>query len=246
LSNITLINGEALSEMNKLPKNIVDLIFVDLPYGTTQNKWDVIIPLDDMWKSFYHVLKETGIIVLTATQPFTSQLVVSNLKDYKYDLIWEKPLASGQLNVNKQPLRAHEHILIFYKKFNTYNEQLSIGDPYHIKRKPGTSTNYGTQKESELFNEGTRRQRSVLKIQNNRIEGGHPTQKPERLTELIIKTYSNENDTVLDCCMGSGTTGVSSKLLKRNFIGIELDPNYFNMAKERIDKTKVSKIEFER
>lgn len=245
MNSITLINGECLQEMDKLKEHEVDLIFVDLPYGTTQNKWDTIIPLEEMWKMFYKVLKEDGRIVLTAAQPFTSQLIMSNMKDFKYDLIWEKTISSGQLNVNKQPLRSHEHILIFYKQFKTYNEQLEKGDPYHIKRKEPHSDNYGTQKESELFNEGTRRPKSIIKIKNPRMKDQHPTQKPEELTNYIIKTYSNENDLVLDCCMGSGTTGISCKKLNRNFIGIELDKTYFDKAKERIDNTKLTKIIFE-
>lgn len=242
---INLINGEALIEMDKLQSNSVDLIFVDLPYGTTQNDWDVIIPLDKMWEMFYKVLKEDGRIVLTAAQPFSSQLIMSNLKDFKYDIIWEKTISSGQLNVSKQPLRSHEHILVFYKKFSVYNEQLTKGDPYTITRKNPKSENYGSQRENSLVNEGTRRARSVIKIKNNRVKDGHPTQKPEVLCEYIIKTYSNEGEVVLDCCMGSGTSGVASKRLKREYIGIELNEEYFNIAKERIDAIRLTKIGFE-
>lgn len=242
---INLINGEALAEMDKLDPNSVDLIFVDLPYGTTQNDWDIIIPLDKMWEAFYKVLKEDGRIVLTAAQPFSSQLIMSNLKDFKYDIIWEKTISSGQLNVSRQPLRSHEHILVFYKKFSVYNEQLTKGDPYKITRKSPKSENYGAQKENSLVNEGTRRARSVVKIKNNRVKDGHPTQKPEELCEYIIKTYSNEGELVLDCCMGSGTSGVAAKRLKRDFIGIELKEEYFNIAKERIDSVRLTKIGFE-
>lgn len=242
---INLINGEALAEMDKLDPNSVDLIFVDLPYGTTQNDWDIIIPLDKMWEAFYKVLKEDGRIVLTAAQPFSSQLIMSNLKDFKYDIIWEKTISSGQLNVSRQPLRSHEHILVFYKKFSVYNEQLTKGDPYKITRKSPKSENYGAQKENSLVNEGTRRARSVVKIKNNRVKDGHPTQKPEELCEYIIKTYSNEGELVLDCCMGSGTSGVVAKRLKRDFIGIELKEEYFNIAKERIDSVRLTKIGFE-
>lgn len=227
--------GEALSVMKRLPDASVDLIAVDLPYGVTQNKWDSVIPLEEMWSEFRRVRKPKGAVVLTATQPFTSALVVSNLKEFKYDIIWEKSICSGQLNVKHQPMRAHESVLVFCEGRTTYNEQLLPGEPYQIKRKakfegPG----YGAQRESEKANTGYRHAKSVLAISNPRVKGGHPTQKPEDLMRWLIRTYSNPGEVVLDCCLGSGTTGVAALREGRKFIGIELDEVYFQGAAQRI------------
>lgn len=233
---MTLIQGEALAEMRKLKDKSIDMIMTDLPYGTTQNKWDEIIPFPEMWSEFNRVIKDNGAIVLTATQPFTSKLIMSNLKDFKYDIIWEKTISSGQLNVKRQPMRSHESILVFFKKQPTYNEQKTEGTPYQIKRKADYQDgNYGKQKDSEKINTGFRHAKSILKVSNPRVKGGHPTQKPVELMEILIKMFTNENETVLDCCMGSGTTGVACKKLNRKFIGIELDPKYFSGAKKRIE-----------
>lgn len=232
-----LYNDNCIKVMGKLPEHSFDLIATDLPYGTTQNKWDEIIPFDIMWKSFYRLLKSTGIVVLTAAQPFSSKLVMSNLKDFKYETIWEKTVGSGQLNIKKQPLRVHESILVFYRKFNTYNEQCTEGAPYIIKIKVTfKGEGYGKQTDSEKINSGFRHAKSIIKVPNPRIKGGHPTQKPLKLFEYIVKTYSNEGDLVLDCCMGSGTTGEAALKLNRNFIGIELDKNYFFKANERLSQ----------
>ena len=234
---IKLYNGDAIEGMKLLPSNSIDLICVDLPYGTTQNKWDVIIPLDDMWKEFNRVKTERGIIALTAAQPFTSILVASNLKQFKYDLVWEKSISSNQLNVKKQPLRSHESVLIFYDKPGTYNEQRTEGKPYKINRKSVRNGGcYGDQVSSSKDNDGFRHARSVIKIANPRIKGGHPTEKPVALMEYLIKCYSNEGDTVLDCCMGSGSTGEAAKTWNRKFIGIELNGGYFKKAKRRLEK----------
>lgn len=241
MSNYTLIEGEALCEMAKLPANSINLISVDVPYGTTQNKWDIIIPPKEMFSECDRLLTKDGIMVMTATEPFTSMLIVNNIEmklslKFKYDLIWEKTISSGQLNVNRMPLRSHESILVFNKGKGTYNEQKLKGDPYSIKRKAPNKSNYGEQKDSELINDGTRRARSVIKISNPRIKGGHPTQKPIQLMDYIINTYSNENDTVLDFCMGSGSCGVSAIKNNRHFIGIELDNFYYTMAHNNIEK----------
>lgn len=229
--NYDLIFGDAIENMAKLKEKSIDLILVDLPYGVTNNKWDVIIPFDEMWEQFNRIKKNNAAMVLTATQPFASMLVMSNLKQFKYDVIWEKTICSGQLNVKHRPLRAHESILVFYDKIPTYNEQKTEGKPYKIKREGnGTENCYCRQKASEKDNEGFRHAKSVVKIPNQRIKGGHPTQKPVALLEMLIKTFSNENDIVLDCCMGSGSTGVAAMNLNRKFIGIEKELNYFDMA----------------
>jgi len=236
LKYFKLINGECLKELKTLPEASINLIAVDLPYGTTQNKWDAIIPFDKMWDAFNRILVPNGIIVLTATQPFTSKLITSNIDNFKYEIIWEKTIGSGQLNIKRQPLRVHESILVFYKVFGTYNEQKTEGEPYKINRKiKSKGEGYGKQTNSSKENDGFRHAKSILKISNPRIKNGHPTQKPLALMEYIIKTFSNENDIVLDCCMGSGTTGEAAINLNRKFIGIELDKKYFEIAKIRIN-----------
>ena len=235
--NICLIHGDCLEKMKDISNNYIDLILTDLPYGITQNKWDSIIPIDKLWEQFNRISKEETIIVLTASQPFSSKLILSNIDNFKYEIIWEKTIGSGQLNIKRQPLKVHESILIFYKKFNTYNEQKTIGEPYSIKRKVNfAEQNYGKQKDSEKQNDGFRHAKSVIKLSNPRTKGGHPTQKPVELMEYIIKTFSNENDIVLDCCMGSCSTGIASKNLNRKFIGIESDEKYFNMSLNNISK----------
>lgn len=238
-SDIELWKGDCLVEMKRIIHKTIDLIVVDLPYGTTKNKWDAIIPFDQMWAEFNRVLKDDGVVVLTAAQPFTSKLVMSNLDNFKYEIIWEKTVGSGQLNIKRQPLRVHESVLVFYKQFKTYNEQKTAGEPYNINRKINfKGESYGKQTDSHKENTGFRHARSVIKISNPRIKGGHTTQKPLELMEYVIKTYSNKGDVVLDCCMGSGTTGVAAKNLKRRFIGIEIDNYWFNKAQQRIQSSK--------
>lgn len=230
-----LFQGDCLHEMNNISDHSVDFILTDLPYGTTQNKWDVVIPFEPLWKQYRRVLKSTGIVALTAAQPFTSMLVNSNPKMFKYDLIWEKTIASGQLNVRRQPLRTHESILIFYDKPGTYHEQKTLGEPYAIKRTiKSKGEGYGKQQDSQKTNTGFRHAKSVIKIANPRIKQGHPTEKPVPLLEYLIKTYSNENDIVLDSCMGFGSTGVACANLNRRFIGIERDSNSFDKAKKKL------------
>lgn len=205
-----MFHGDCLKIMPSLPSNSIDLILCDLPYGVTNNKWDSVIDLSLMWKEYKRIIKENGVIILTATQPFTSQLVMSNLEYFKYDLVWEKTISSNQLNVKYQPLRSHESILVFYKKPPTYHEQKTSGKPYKIKRKAEYKDgNYHKQSPSEKINDGFRHARSVIKISNPRIKGGHPTEKPVELLEYLIKTYTDEGDLVLDNCMGHGSTGVA-------------------------------------
>lgn len=230
-----LYKGDCLEILPNLVDKSIDMIFCDLPYGVTNNKWDSVIDLDRLWVEYKRLIKDNGAIVLTATQPFTSRLVNSNPKWFKYDLVWEKTIASGQLNVRHQPLRVHESILVFYNKKPVYNEQKTKGDPYEIKRKADyKNDSYNKQKSSEKKNDGYRHARSVIKISNPRIKGGHPTEKPVELLEYLIKVYSNEGDTILDNCMGHGSTGVACLNLNRNFIGIELDDRYFQVATNKL------------
>lgn len=234
--NNCLIYGDCIKIMENIKlNNFVDLILVDLPYGISKNKWDNIIPLEQMWENFNKILKSNGVVVLTSTQPFTTMLINSNIKKFKYDMIWEKTISSGQLNVKKMPLRNHENILIFYQGKITYNEQLTIGKPYEIKRKINyNNRGYNEQKDNNKINNGFRHAKSVLKISNPRIKGGHPTQKPLELMDYFIKTFTNENELVFDCCCGSGTTLVSACKLNRNYLGIENNENYYDYSKERL------------
>lgn len=234
-----IICGDCLKVMKDIPDKSVDLILCDLPYGTTRNKWDIVIPLEPLWKEYERIIKDNGAIVLTAVQIFASHLVMARPQMFKYDIIWKKTIASGQLNVNNQPLRLHEHILVFYKKQPTYNQQLTKGKPYSIEREGNyKGESYNKQTASSKENNGFRHPTSVLEIPNPRIKNGHPTQKPVELFRWIIKTYTNKGDLVLDNCIGSGTTAVACLETSRNYIGIELDKKYCNMAKNRI-KSKI-------
>ncbi len=238
---IDLYNGEALEIMDKLiSKGIkVDAVICDPPYGTTACKWDKVIPFDEMWIRLNKLIKLNGAIVLFGAEPFSSTLRISNIKDYKYDWIWEKARPSNPLMANKQPLRYNELISVFYSNQSTYNPQKIKG-----KRNNGngnkTSIHFNqiTQKISR-YNENTsdmKYPKSILKF-NNYIIKVHPTQKPEALLEYLIKTYTHENELVLDFTMGSGSTMVACKRTNRKGIGIEIDEEYFKIAKERIDKT---------
>lgn len=228
-----IYNQDCLEGMKRIPDRSVDMILCDLPYGTTRNKWDTVIPLDELWGQYDRVIKDNGAIVLTAAQPFTSVLVTSNLKHFKYDITWDKSQVTGFLNAKKMPLRKHEDILVFYKKLPTYNPQFTQGKAYQVTREHGTS-NYGKQSANKTNNDGKRFPTSLLNIPQIREKGGHPTQKPVALFEYLIKTYTNEGETVLDNCMGSGTTAIACMNTGRNFIGFELDKTYHEKTLERI------------
>lgn len=223
--------------MPQLAEGSIDLIAVDPPYQKTQNRWDLIIPLEPMWQQVKRVLKPKGIAVFTGVQPYTSMLIMSNLDWFKYDMVWQKTIGSGQLNINRQPLRVHEAVLVFYDKFGTYNEQTTKGSPYKIKRKVSKfQSSYGKQRDHETVNKGIRRAKTIVKVRNPRIKDGHDTEKPVELMEYIIKTYSNPGETVLDFAMGRGTSGVASLKNDRKFIGIEKDKYWFERAEDRIKK----------
>jgi len=234
-----ILKGDCLDLMKKIPDEGIDMILCDLPYGTTRNKWDAIIPFESLWKAYERIIKPNGAIVLTAAQPFSSALVMSNPKLFKYEWIWEKTIASGQLNVNKQPLRIHEAVLVFYKRPPTYNQQMEPGNPYSIKRKvtfegPG----YNKQVASSKENTGYRHPKSILTIPNPRIEGGHPTQKPVELFKYLIKTYTDVGEVVLDNCIGGGTTAVAAIQTDRQFIGMELNAEYVKMSQKAIAEAR--------
>jgi DNA modification methylase len=235
-----LYNGEALEVMDKLIAEgvVVDAIITDPPYGTTACKWDSVIPFDAMWERLNKLIKPNGAIVLFGSEPFSSALRMSNIKNYKYDWIWNKVQKSNFLNAKKQPLRSNETISVFYKKQCTYNYQKSTGhkkkEVINIKRK--SVDLYNKQTGIQNYSSTERYPHTILTFsKDTQKESFHPTQKPVALMEYLIKTYTNENEFVLDFTMGSGTTGVACKNLNRKFIGIEMDKGYFGIAKKRIE-----------
>ena len=230
---ISLKKGDCLERMKELEDNSIDLILCDLPYGTTRNKWDSIINLDLLWEQYNRVIKHNGAIVLFAQTPFDKVLGCSNIGMLKYEFIWEKDNATGFLNAKKMPLKIHENILVFYKNLPTYNPQMRIGFKPYKTVSSTKSSNYGEYTQVTTESKGERYPISLIKFTRDK-DKLHPTQKPVALLEWLIKTYTNEGDLVLDNCMGSGSTGVACIQTKRDFIGIELDNDYFELAKERI------------
>jgi DNA modification methylase len=239
---IDLRKGDCLEVMKEIPSGSIDAIITDPPYGTTKCKWDSVIDLGLMWKQLNRVIKPNGAIILFAQTPFDKVLGASNLNMLRYEWIWEKTQATGHLNANKMPMKAHENILVFYKKLPTYNPQKTTGhkpmNSYTKYLKTQNNTDIYGEMKQEMSGGGNtdRYPRSVITYSSDKQkEQLHPTQKPVALMEHLIKTYTNENETVLDFTMGSGSTGVAAKNLNRNFIGIEMDNYYFDVAKERIN-----------
>ena len=233
---IDLIKGDCLEVMKSIPSGSVDAIITDPPYGTTACKWDSVINFDLMWEQLNRIIKTNGAIVLFGSEPFSSALRMSNIKNYKYDWVWVKEQGTGFLNSKKQPLRNNEQISVFYKKQPAYNPQMRKGfKPYSCKQGKTKTENYGKQTGALTVSNGERYPLNTLNFKRD-VKKQHPTQKPVELMEYLIKTYTNENETVLDFTIGSGSTGVACKNTKRNFIGIEQDENYFNIAKERINE----------
>lgn len=226
-----LYNGDCLEVMKELPDNSVDMILCDLPYGTTACKWDSIIPLNLLWEQYKRLIKDNGVIVLTASQPFTSKLIMSNLEMFRYCWVWEKEQGVNFLQAKKQPLKVHEDICVFSKKQPIYYPQMTEGKPY-ISGKGDSGEVTGKVKKKQTKNKGTRYPRSVIRFK--RETGLHPTQKPVALFEYLIKTYTEVGDTVLDNCVGSGTTLFAAEKNKRNSIGIEKDPQYCEIARDRM------------
>jgi len=230
--------GDCLQLMKQIDDKSINLILCDLPYGVTaRNKWDVIIPFEKMWEQYKRIIKEDGAIILTATQPFASMLVMSNIKMFKYDLIWDKKAVTGFLNAKKMPLRRHESILVFYKNLPVYNPIKTKGKLIMKCTKAKQTSNYNDASNRPLpYMSDEYYPTSILEIGNSRVKNGHPTQKPIELFEYIIKTYSKEGDVILDNCIGSGTTALACIRTKRNFIGIELSEEYCKLSEERIQK----------
>lgn len=235
-----LLNGDCLDIMQEIPGGSVDLILCDPPYGTTDCKWDNVLPLDKLWAEYKRVLKPNGAAVLFAAQPFTTRLISSNRKAFRYCWYWVKNQPTGFTYARYQPMRKVEDICVFYEKMPTYNPQglLAVKNP-KIRQKPSADRE-SIYKRGTLAKPYTTRftnwPKNVLQFSTER--GLHPTQKPVPLLEYLVKTYTNEGDTVLDSCMGSGSTGVACKRTGRRFIGIEQDPKYYEIARKRIEETK--------
>jgi site-specific DNA-methyltransferase (adenine-specific) len=238
MTNVILLNEDCLEAMQVIPDGSIDMILADPPYGTTACKWDSVIPFEPMWEQLKRVVKPNGGIVMTASQPFTSALVMSNVKMFAYEWVWVKSKITGVLNAKKMPVRKHEQVLVFSntKTTGTYNPQGLVAKGT-ITKQGGNSDNYRSRSSEAYVQEWTNWPRDVLEVPS---EGKtvHPTQKPVALMEYLIKTYTNEGETVLDFTMGSGTTGVACVNTDRNFIGIELDPEYFAIADKRISEAE--------
>ena len=233
--------GDCLELMKGIPDGSIDMILCDLPYGTTRNKWDTVIPLDLLWNQYERIIKENGAILLFAQTPFDKVLGCSNLKLLKYEWIWQKEAGTGFLNAKKMPLKNSENILVFYKSLPVYNPQMLAGKPYKCKQ-GGDSGNYGDYDRVVTENDGERYPVNIIKFNRDRSRF-HPTQKPLALLEYLIKTYTNPGEVVLDNCMGSGSTCVAAVNTGRHYIGFELDPTYFGMACKRLDEAERKVVE---
>jgi site-specific DNA-methyltransferase (adenine-specific) len=244
MKNYNLYQGDCLEIMKTIPENSVDFICCDPPYGTTSIKWDQVIDFNEMWNCYDKIIKPKGVICLFGSQPFSSQLICSKLNWFRYELIWNKNKCGSPGLAKYRPMKTHENILVFYKKpGGTYNPQMEKGEPYSRTSKnpegyvgKKNEHNYGLKPRKSFTNNGTRYPKSILNISRDfsAQQQVHPTQKPVPLLEWLIKTYSNENEVVLDNCMGSGSCGVAAVNLNRKFIGIELENDYYNISKERI------------
>ena len=246
---IELWQGDCLELMKDIPDGSVDLVLTDPPYGTTACKWDSVIPFEPMWEQLNRIIKPNGAICLFGSEPFSSALIMSNIKHFKYDWIWDKQRGSNFQNARKQPMKQHENVCVFYKKQCTYNPQMVKYNGKKVTNKPSetnakfksiVASNSPTMQIKPYKDNGYRYPCDILNIRREKLGSTvHPTQKPVALLEYLIKTYTNENETVLDNCMGSGTTGVACKRLNRRFIGMEKDEKYFNIAKERIENESI-------
>ena len=235
-----IFNGDCLELMKDIPDESVDAVICDLPYGTTSNKWDSIIPLDKMWEAYDRICKPTAAIVLTASQPFTSMLVMSNVKNFRHEWIWIKNRGSNFANTVREPFKEHEEVVVFSKGHWTYNKQMQPRTGGGLER---TKYNCKFNSQSDNYRKFETREDNTLTEMRvpsswqkfNTETGLHPTQKPVELFAYLVRTYTNEGDTVLDSCCGSGTTAIAAIREKRNFICIEKDPHYYEVAKKRIE-----------
>ena len=234
--NIDLRCGDCLELMKDIPSGSVDCILADVPYGTTACKWDSVIPFEPMWEQLNRIIKPNGAICIFGSEPFSSALRMSNIKNFKYDWIWEKEQGANFMLCKYQPYKVHEIVSVFSKAKHNYFPQMTEGKPY-ISGKGTSGEITGNRPKVQTKNEGKRYPRSIQRFNTEKNKSTHPTQKPIALLEYLIKTYTNEGETVLDNCMGSGSTGVACINTNRNFIGIELDKGYFDIAQKRITKS---------
>ena len=240
VSGSALVLGDCLEVMKYIPDNSIDMILCDLPYGTTACKWDTIIPFDKLWEQYERIIKDNGAIVLTGSQPFTSALIMSNPKLFKYELIWDKKTGLGFLDSKFRPLKSHENIILFglggcsngSKIQMKYNPQGLIETTKQNKNTKSNILNSEPKKRDNLGTTHTNYPKSIHTF--SRVSGNHPTEKPLELMKYLIKTYTNENDLILDNCMGSGTTCLAAKELNRKFIGIETEQKYYDIAVSRV------------
>ena len=249
MTSSELLQGDCLELMQEIPDKSVDLICCDPPYGTTSIKWDEVLDFDKMWEQYGRIIKPKGVIVLFGSQPFSAQLICSKLKWFRYELVWNKNKCGSPGLAKYRPMKTHENVLIFYKDSGgTYNPQMEVGEPYARKSKNPegyvgrkNDHGYGMKPRKEFENKGTRYPKSIINISRDfsAQQQVHPTQKPVPLMEWLIKTYSNPGETVLDNCMGSGSTGVAAVKQNRKFIGMEYDSEYFKISQERIKNTVV-------
>lgn len=248
-NEINLIQGDCLVEMQKIPDKSIDMILCDLPYevlnkGNKSAQWDKLLPFDKLWAQYTRIIKDSGAIVLFAQGMFTAQLMTSNPAMWRYNLVWDKiNRPTGFLNANRMPLRIHEDICVFYKKQPTYNPQFTVGEKCHSRGKCGNGRDvggknrcYGEFKQTEAVITNLKHPTSIVKMPKEHKNWYHPTQKPVLLLEWLIKTYTNENDIVLDNTMGSGSTMVACVNTKRRGVGIEFDEDYYKVACKRVDE----------
>ena len=249
----SVLQGDCLKVMKDIPDKSIDMILCDLPYGTTACKWDTIIPFEPLWEQYKRIIKDNGAIVLTASQPFTSALVMSNIKDFRYEIIWEKERPTNIFFLKKQIAKYHENILVFYQKQPTYNPQMVKREGNHSQKEKeydllkcdnnGSKTHLKqTYAYSKDYNPELVYPKSVLKINRDRQKDAHPTQKPVALFEYLIKTYTNEGDLVLDNCAGSGTTAIACLNTNRNYILIEKEPEYIEVINKRINQSSNNEL----
>ena len=229
---------DCLEGMAMLPDASIDLIYCDLPYGVTENEWDSVISFEPLWEQYNRLIKDRGAIVLHSQQPFTTDLINSNRKHFRYTWVWSKSLATGALNVKRRPMREHEDICVFYKRLGTYNPQMRKGKMRINKGKEITSSNYKRgytirPRKSDLYYP-----KSIIHCPATRRKGQHPTEKPVPLAEYLIKTYTNPGEVVLDNCLGSGTTALAAENTGRHWIGFETEARYVEMARERLRQNR--------
>jgi len=236
----TIFNMDCISGMKMIPDSSVDMILCDLPYGTTRNKWDVVIPFDTLWNQYKRITKKTSAVVLFADGMFTAKLLMSNPEMWRYNLVWDKQRGCDFLNANVKPLKSHEDICVFYQKKPIFNKQYWYSSPYKRTKNGTLSDNYGNRKEA--YSESLDGERNPLSILSFPRDGKryHPTQKPVSLLEWLIKTYTNPGAVILDNCMGVGSTCVAAVNTDRHYIGFETNPEYFKIACNRLDEIEGS------